>query len=149
MSAREAAMGGAREAAMGGAREAAMGGAREAAIEVSGLWKSFGETTVLEGVDLTVAEGTVFALLGPNGAGKTTIVRILSTLIGALVVANALRLDRMRCSSAFRRRKSLILNDGSERIEPNALRLGRMRCAIVECVAPRWNALRLGSNVDK
>jgi ABC-2 type transport system ATP-binding protein len=38
---------------------------------------------VLEGVDLNVVEGTVFALLGPNGAGKTTIVRILSTLIPA------------------------------------------------------------------
>jgi ABC-2 type transport system ATP-binding protein len=38
---------------------------------------------VLGGVDLEVAEGTVFALLGPNGAGKTTIVQILSTLIGA------------------------------------------------------------------
>jgi ABC-2 type transport system ATP-binding protein len=38
---------------------------------------------VLDGVDLDVAEGTIFALLGPNGAGKTTIVQILSTLIGA------------------------------------------------------------------
>ena len=38
---------------------------------------------MLDGIDLTVAEGTIFALLGPNGAGKTTIVRILSTLIPA------------------------------------------------------------------
>jgi ABC-2 type transport system ATP-binding protein len=53
------------------------------AIKVAGLRKSFGETTVLDGVELTVEEGTVFALLGPNGAGKTTIVRILSTLIRA------------------------------------------------------------------
>ena len=53
------------------------------AISVSGLCKNYGETTVLDGVDLTVEEGTVFALLGPNGAGKTTIVRILSTLITA------------------------------------------------------------------
>ncbi len=53
------------------------------AIAVSGLRKSYGETAVLDGVDLEVAEGTVFALLGPNGAGKTTIVRILSTLIAA------------------------------------------------------------------
>jgi ABC-2 type transport system ATP-binding protein len=54
---------------------------RPAAIVVSGLHKSFGETVVLDGVDLSVAEGTIFALLGPNGAGKTTVVRILSTLI--------------------------------------------------------------------
>jgi ABC-2 type transport system ATP-binding protein len=45
--------------------------------------KSFGEHRVLEQVDLTVAEGTIFSLLGPNGAGKTTMVRILSTLIPA------------------------------------------------------------------
>jgi ABC-2 type transport system ATP-binding protein len=53
------------------------------AIAVAGVRKSYGETVVLDGVDLTVAEGSVFALLGPNGAGKTTIVRILSTLIPA------------------------------------------------------------------
>ena len=53
------------------------------AISVTGLRKSFGEQVVLDGVDLDVAEGTIFALLGPNGAGKTTIVQILSTLIGA------------------------------------------------------------------
>jgi ABC-2 type transport system ATP-binding protein len=53
------------------------------AIAVAGLRKSFGDKVVLDGIDLQVAEGTVFALLGPNGAGKTTMVQILSTLIGA------------------------------------------------------------------
>ena len=53
------------------------------AITATGLRKSFGDHLVLDGVDLEVAEGTIFALLGPNGAGKTTIVQILSTLIGA------------------------------------------------------------------
>ena len=53
------------------------------AISVSDLRKSFGEKTVLNGVDLSVPTGTVFALLGPNGAGKTTTVRILSSLIAA------------------------------------------------------------------
>lgn len=51
------------------------------AIKVSGLRKSYGTKTVLDGVDLTVPAGSVFALLGPNGAGKTTIVNILSTLV--------------------------------------------------------------------
>jgi ABC-2 type transport system ATP-binding protein len=53
------------------------------AIHAAGLRKSYGEQVVLDGLDLDVAEGTVFALLGPNGAGKTTTVRILSTLIAA------------------------------------------------------------------
>ncbi len=38
---------------------------------------------MLNGIDLTVPEGTIFSLLGPNGAGKTTVVQILSTLINA------------------------------------------------------------------
>jgi ABC-2 type transport system ATP-binding protein len=53
------------------------------AIRATGLRKSYGKHLVLDGIDLAVAEGTVFALLGPNGAGKTTMVRILSTLIPA------------------------------------------------------------------
>jgi ABC-2 type transport system ATP-binding protein len=53
------------------------------AISTRAVRKSFGEHTVLDGVDLTVAKGSIFALLGPNGAGKTTMVRILSTLIRA------------------------------------------------------------------
>jgi ABC-2 type transport system ATP-binding protein len=50
------------------------------AIETSGLVKSYGKHQVLNGVDLSVPSGTVYALLGGNGAGKTTIVRILATL---------------------------------------------------------------------
>jgi ABC-2 type transport system ATP-binding protein len=53
------------------------------AISARAARKSFGENIVLDGVDLKVAEGTIFSLLGPNGAGKTTMVRILSTLIPA------------------------------------------------------------------
>src|SRR5579872_829958 len=51
------------------------------AVSVRGLRKAYGEHVVLDGVDLDIAEGEVFALLGPNGAGKTTFVRILSTLV--------------------------------------------------------------------
>ncbi|AZK95358.1 MULTISPECIES: daunorubicin resistance protein DrrA family ABC transporter ATP-binding protein [Streptomyces] len=54
-----------------------------AGISATGLRKSYGEKTVLDGIDLSVPAGTVFALLGPNGAGKTTAVKILSTLISA------------------------------------------------------------------
>ncbi len=52
-------------------------------MEVSGLTKRFGDTTVLSGIDLRVRAGEIFALLGPNGAGKTTTVSILSTLLRA------------------------------------------------------------------
>ncbi|MCX4748922.1 ATP-binding cassette domain-containing protein [Kitasatospora sp. NBC_01287] len=57
--------------------------ARASAITAIGLTKSYGDKLVLDGIDLLIPEGTVFALLGPNGAGKTTAVQILSTLIPA------------------------------------------------------------------
>jgi ABC-2 type transport system ATP-binding protein len=53
------------------------------AITATGLRKSFGGKTVLDGIDLEIDAGTTFSLLGPNGAGKTTIVQILSTLVHA------------------------------------------------------------------
>lgn len=51
------------------------------AIRIAGLRKSFGQQQVLDGIDLTVTSGTIFALLGPNGAGKTTLINILATLV--------------------------------------------------------------------
>ncbi|MEV4613229.1 ATP-binding cassette domain-containing protein [Kitasatospora sp. NPDC049258] len=54
-----------------------------AAVSAIGLRKSYGDKTVLDGIDLRIPAGSVFALLGPNGAGKTTTVQILSTLIAA------------------------------------------------------------------
>ena len=56
---------------------------RNSAIAVSGLRKAYGDKTVLDGIDLDVRAGTVFALLGPNGAGKTTTVNVLTTLLKA------------------------------------------------------------------
>jgi len=63
----------------------------ELAVQTSALVKSYGERRVLDGVDLRVPRGSVYALLGGNGAGKTTMVRILATLArpdgGQLLVA--------------------------------------------------------------
>ena len=51
--------------------------APEIAIEIKGLVKKYGEKFAVNGIDLTVQQGEIFALLGPNGAGKTTTVEIL------------------------------------------------------------------------
>ncbi|WP_393061684.1 ATP-binding cassette domain-containing protein [Streptomyces sp. LN549] len=53
------------------------------AVSAIGLRKSYGDKVILDGIDLRIPAGTVFALLGPNGAGKTTAVKILSTLVTA------------------------------------------------------------------
>ena len=50
-------------------------------IEAQGLVKTYGDVVALDGLDLSVREGSIVALLGPNGAGKTTAVSILTTLI--------------------------------------------------------------------
>jgi ABC-2 type transport system ATP-binding protein len=52
-----------------------------AAITAIDLRKSFDDNVVLDGLELIVEEGSVFALLGPNGSGKTTTVNILATLL--------------------------------------------------------------------
>ncbi len=57
--------------------------ATRTAVSAHGLRKAYGDKVVLDGVDLSIGAGEVFALLGPNGAGKTTAVQILSTLIPA------------------------------------------------------------------
>src|SRR3954466_6645956 len=78
------------------------------AVVAEGLVKIYrsrkSEVRALDGLDLTVAEGTVVGLLGPNGAGKTTTVRILATLLrpdpGHAAVAG---LDVVRQAQQIRR----------------------------------------------
>ena len=77
-------------------------------IETRALAKSFGKTRALDGIDLTVREGSVYGLLGPNGAGKTTTIRVLATLLkpdgGSATVAG---LDVVRQPDAVRRKVGL------------------------------------------
>ncbi|QSB14019.1 ATP-binding cassette domain-containing protein [Natronosporangium hydrolyticum] len=51
------------------------------AVQTRGLVKRFGETTAVDGVDLTISRGGIYGVLGPNGAGKTTAIRMLATLL--------------------------------------------------------------------
>jgi ABC-2 type transport system ATP-binding protein len=82
------------------------------AIWAIGLEKSYGDARVLDGVDLRIPTGTIYALLGPNGAGKTTTVRILSTLLqpdaGQAFVAG---FNVIRDRAEVRRRTSLVSQD--------------------------------------
>src|SRR5690606_18607870 len=50
------------------------------AISARGLRKRFGSVPAVDGIDLDVPRGMIFAVLGPNGAGKTTLMRMLATL---------------------------------------------------------------------
>jgi ABC-2 type transport system ATP-binding protein len=115
-----------------------------AAITATGLSKSYGDHVVLEGIDLNIAEGSIFSLLGPNGAGKTTAVRILSTLTapdaGNVTIAGhdlASDPDRIRATIGVTGQFSAvdILLNAEENLRLMAdlwhldRRVGRQRCA--------------------
>jgi ABC-2 type transport system ATP-binding protein len=51
------------------------------AVRTAGLVKTFGDVRAVDGIDVEVRAGQVFAVLGPNGAGKTTMLRMLATLL--------------------------------------------------------------------
>jgi ABC-2 type transport system ATP-binding protein len=80
------------------------------AVQVRGLRKSYGATTAVDGVDLDIVRGEVFALLGPNGAGKTTTVEILegyrSRSAGEVSVLGQ---DPARPTAAWRARIGIVL----------------------------------------
>ena len=62
------------------ASSVAAGSAAQPALHVDGLWKSFGELTVLKGIDLEVAEHEVIALIGASGSGKSTLLRCINLI---------------------------------------------------------------------
>ena len=60
--------------------DATVAGSEQPLLRVEGLRKSFGDTPVLNGIDLQAGAGTVTVLLGPSGSGKTTVLRSLNAL---------------------------------------------------------------------
>src|SRR5918911_3811087 len=82
------------------------------AISVSGLYKSFGRTRALDGLDLTVRTGEVHGFLGPNGAGKSTTIRVLLGLLRADAgTARLLDGDPWRDAVALHRRLAYVPGD--------------------------------------
>ena len=78
------------------------------AVHARGLVKKFGDLRAVDGIDLDVPRGMIFAILGPNGAGKTTLMRMLATLLhpdegAASVMGHDLKAapDQVRASIAM------------------------------------------------
>jgi ABC-type phosphate/phosphonate transport system ATPase subunit len=86
--------------------------ATRTAVSANGLRKAYGQQVVLDGVDLSIGEGEVFALLGPNGAGKTTGHRLPGRHVGRRVVARLGPAHRDRQAAPGRR-----LNAGRQAAE--------------------------------
>ncbi|HSK06447.1 MAG TPA: ABC transporter ATP-binding protein [Acidimicrobiia bacterium] len=85
-----------------------------AVVEVRGLHKRYGDVAAVDGVDLTIEAGEVFALLGPNGAGKTTTVEILEGHRSAdHGVVTVLGLDPSTGGREYRERIGIVLQEGS------------------------------------
>ena len=85
-----------------------------AAIEVTGLRKSYGDVVAVDGVDISIEIGEVFALLGPNGAGKTTTVEILEghrSADGGNI--SVLGFDPSTGGRAYRERIGIVLQEGA------------------------------------
>jgi ABC-2 type transport system ATP-binding protein len=84
------------------------------AIETRDLRRSFDDLVAVDGVDLAVSEGEIYAFLGPNGAGKTTMVRMLTTLLqpsgGSATVAGH---DVVRDAAAVRRAIGVALQEAA------------------------------------
>jgi len=87
-------------------------------ISIEALVKSYGEHRAIDGVDLTIEKGEIFALLGPNGAGKTTIVEILEGYrecdSGKVMVLGEDPAAKGSAGATLRGRIGIVLQDSSD-----------------------------------
>lgn len=103
------------------------------AVEITGLVKSFGSTTAVDGLDLRMERGTLLALLGPNGAGKTTTVEICEGFLrpdGGTV--RVLGRDPARDGAALRPRIGVMPQGGGAY---PGIRAGEMLGLVAACAA--------------
>ena len=118
-------------------------------LELRELKKSFGGTTVLQGVDLTVQQGDVIAVIGPSGSGKTTLLRCMNFLetadSGALTFdGETLDLARIRKKDAARlRRKTAFVFQSYNLIANNTALENVTEGLIVGRKMPKAEALAL------
>ena len=84
------------------------------AISITGLVKSYGKVTALQGIDLTVPQGMIYGVVGPNGAGKTTLIK---TLVGVARptsgTARVLELDPLNDKWALRKQIGYMPQDAA------------------------------------
>lgn len=101
-------------------------------VIAEGIRKAFGDHVVLDGVDLHVEAGTVFALLGPNGAGKTTVINILSTLLRpdagrAIVAGHDLEADAESVRASISVTGQNVALDEVLTVQENLIMMARLR----------------------
>ena len=88
------------------------------AIETKNLTKKFKDKTAVNGVNLSIKQGELFALLGTNGSGKTTIIKILSGLI--LPTSGNIKIENMDMKKdVFKIKEILNVSPQETAIAPN------------------------------
>jgi ABC-2 type transport system ATP-binding protein len=96
------------------------------AIELRGLRKTYGAHAAVDGIDLTVRQGEIFALLGPNGAGKTTTIEILEGHRGRDDgKVSVLGADPVRAGRGWRARIGIVLQTATDAAELSVAELVR------------------------
>jgi multidrug/hemolysin transport system ATP-binding protein len=127
-------------------------------VEVDGLTKHFGDVLAVDGLDLEVEEGTLFAFLGPNGAGKSTTISCLTTLMNAdSGRATIAGLELGRDDASIRRKIGVVFQDSvmdpaltvRENLVARAALYGVGKSAVGARIAELSDQIELGDFLDQ